>query len=85
MISNISLAQKPIGSYRNKLSPAWKDVFYFYSSIDHPFNVIALQKQLKEAVSAVDRTRLEEIIDPNSLFYIEAEGSFYILSDGKHG
>jgi hypothetical protein len=72
--------------YRNKLSPVWKSIFDFDSSIDHPFNVIALNKQLQEALSAVNRTRLEEIIDPYWLAgFIEAEGSFYILSNGKHG
>nr|YP_025764.1 putative site-specific DNA endonuclease [Tupiella akineta]AAQ18719.1 putative site-specific DNA endonuclease [Tupiella akineta] len=88
LIENLKLQLNPkTKAYRNKLSPVWKSALDFEpSALTPPFNTNSLKLQLKAALTRVNRTNLEKLINKHWLAgFIEAEGSFYILSNGQHG
>jgi LAGLIDADG endonuclease len=95
LIESLKLQLNPkTKAYINKLSPVWKNVLDFEPSTffdlakaeERPFNINSLKLQLKAAFTGINRASLEKIIDKHWLAgFIEAEGSFYILSNGQHG
>jgi LAGLIDADG endonuclease len=72
--------------HRNQLSPIWNNVLGLCSAISPPFKVNEINFKLINMFNGVCKTRLATLLDNNWLAgFVEAEGSFYILSNGQHG
>jgi len=74
-------------SHGNQLSPIWNNVLALSnSSIAPPFKANEIKFKLINMFNGICKTRLASVLDNDWLAgFIEAEGSFYILSNGMHG